>query len=97
VVIISSNTFISELTTFELIITTFEHNYVYLTPILRMNDFILNVVVSARYSTIVYTASCHHHHHGRTYGGHLDHGHQNISIPYVTPHFANFTKRSYYG
>jgi len=59
VVIISSNTFISELTTFELIITTFEHNYVYLTPILRINDFILNVVVSARYSAIACTASCY--------------------------------------
>jgi len=31
--------FISELTKFELIITTFEHNYVYLSPTLRMNVF----------------------------------------------------------
>jgi len=31
--------FISELTKFELIITIFEHNYVYLSPTLRINAF----------------------------------------------------------
>jgi len=31
--------FISELTKFELIITTFEHNYVYLSPTFRINVF----------------------------------------------------------
>jgi len=31
--------FVSELTKFELIITTFEHNYVYLSPTFRINVF----------------------------------------------------------
>jgi len=38
VVIISGSTFqLSQLTKLELIITIFEHNYVYLSPILRIN------------------------------------------------------------
>jgi len=56
--------FISELTKFELIIIIFEHNDVYLSPTLRINCvFIVNAVLSARYST--------YHHHGRSKGRHL--------------------------
>jgi len=39
--------FISELSKFELIITIFEHKYVYLSPTLRKNILIVNAVLSA--------------------------------------------------
>jgi len=45
-------TFISELTKFEFIITIFEHNYVYLSPTLRINVFIVNAVLSASFATV---------------------------------------------
>jgi len=55
-------------------------------------------VLSARYLDIaplytVYTTSCYTTTMSVARG---NHSHQNISIPKFCPHFANFTKGSYY-
>ena len=51
--------FISELTKLELIITIFEHSYVYLTPSLRISVFILHAAldIGPLYSTTCYVCS----------------------------------------
>ena len=49
--------FISELTKFELINTIFEHNYIHLSPTLRINVFKVNAVLSARYPDIAPTTN----------------------------------------
>ena len=82
--------FISELTKFELIITIFEHNYVYLSPTLRINVFILNAMLDIvpLYSTSCYTTTM------GVASGSLGPWSPNYVISIVCPHFANFTKRS---
>jgi len=53
VVIVSGSTFyLSEVTKFELLTTIVEYNCVYFSPTLRINVFILNTVLSARYLDI---------------------------------------------
>jgi len=67
--------FISKLTKFELIIITCKHNYVYLSPTLRINVFSkLDPVldIAPLYSTSCYTS---------TMGVARGHGLQNISFP----------------